>query len=130
MNKINHKSSNAYKTISEVVEILGIKTKKGKSLATHTIRYWEKEFKIITPRIMSGKRRYYNLIEIEKLKKIQYLLKNKGLTIKGAKLFIDNNKSLDLDETSNNSINTLNKEILKNKINKISKLVKSFKLNK
>ena len=127
---MTEKFDQAYKSIGEVARLLKLVNKKNGNLNTHTIRYWEKEFKIITPRIMSGKRRYYNLIEIEKLKKIQYLLKNKGLTIKGAKLFIDNNKSLDLDETSNNSINTLNKEILKNKINKISKLVKSFKLNK
>ena len=127
---MTEKFDQAYKSIGEVARLLKLVNKKNGNLNTHTIRYWEKEFKIINPRIMSGKRRYYNLIEIEKLKKIQYLLKNKGLTIKGAKLFIDNNKSLDLDETSNNSINTLNKEILKNKINKISKLVKSFKLNK
>tara|TARA_B100001778_G_scaffold322610_1_gene315101 strand:- start:463 stop:846 length:384 start_codon:yes stop_codon:yes gene_type:complete len=127
---VTEKFDQAYKSIGEVARLLKLVNKKNGNLNTHTIRYWEKEFKIITPRIMSGKRRYYNLIEIEKLKKIQYLLKNKGLTIKGAKLFIDNNKSLDLDETSNNSINTFNKEILKNKINKISKLVKSFKLNK
>ena len=127
---MTEKFDQAYKSIGEVARLLKLINKKNGNLNTHTIRYWEKEFKIITPRIMSGKRRYYNLIEIEKLKKIQYLLKNKGFTIKGAKLFIDNNKSLDLDEASNNSINTLNKEILKNKINKISKLVKSFKLNK
>ena len=127
---MTEKFDQAYKSIGEVARLLKLVNKKNGNLNTHTIRYWEKEFKIITPRIMSGKRRYYNLIEIEKLKKIQYLLKNKGFTIKGAKLFIDNNKSLDLDEASNNSINTLNKEILKNKINKISKLVKSFKLNK
>ena len=127
---MTEKFDQAYKSIGEVARLLKLVNKKNGNLNTHTIRYWEKEFKIITPRIMSGKRRYYNMIEIEKLKKIQYLLKNKGLTIKGAKLFIDNNKSLDLDETSNNSINTFNKEILKNKINKISKLVKSFKLNK
>tara|TARA_B100001769_G_scaffold262480_1_gene244945 strand:- start:510 stop:893 length:384 start_codon:yes stop_codon:yes gene_type:complete len=127
---VTEKFDQAYKSIGEVARLLKLVNKKNGNLNTHTIRYWEKEFKIITPRIMSGKRRYYNLIEIEKLKKIQYLLKNKGLTIKGAKLFIDNNKSLDLDETSNNSINTFNKEILKNKINKISKLVKSFKLKK
>ena len=106
---MTEKFDQAYKSIGEVARLLKLVNKKNGNLNTHTIRYWEKEFKIITPRIMSGKRRYYNLIEIEKLKKIQYLLKNKGLTIKGAKLFIDNNKSLDLDETSNNSINTFNK---------------------
>ena len=127
---MTEKFDQAYKSIGEVAKLLKLVNKKNGNLNTHTIRYWEKEFKNIKPRIMSGKRRYYNSTEIEKLKKIQYLLKNKGLTIKGAKLFIDNNKSLDLDETSNNSINTSDKNFLKSKINKISKLVKSFKLNK
>ena len=54
-----NKSITAYKTISEVVQILGLKSKKGKSLPTHTIRYWEKEFKQIKPKIFNGNRRYY-----------------------------------------------------------------------
>ena len=58
------------------------------------------------------------------------LLKTKGLTIKGAKYFLDNGNSLDLDEISNHSINTSNKEILKKKINKISKLIKNIKIRK
>ena len=36
------KYSNAYKTIGEVVKIIGLKSKKGQSIPTHTIRYWEK----------------------------------------------------------------------------------------
>jgi DNA-binding transcriptional MerR regulator len=47
MNKIN----SSYKTISEVVKILGLKSKNGQSIPTHTIRYWEKEFKQIKPKI-------------------------------------------------------------------------------
>ena len=97
---------------------------------THTIRYWEKEFKNIKPRILSGRRRYYDNVEIEKLKKIKFLLKTKGLTIKGAKYFLDNDNSLDLDERLNQSINISKKEILKKKINKISKLIKNIKIRK
>ena len=55
------KSSSAYKTIGEVVKLLGLKTKKGHSLPTHTIRYWEKEFKQIKPIILAGNRRYYDI---------------------------------------------------------------------
>ena len=46
-----NKTINSYKTISEVVKILGLKSKRGQSLPTHTIRYWEKEFKQIKPNI-------------------------------------------------------------------------------
>ena len=127
---MTEKSDQAYKSIGEVAKILNLVNKKNGNLNTHTIRYWEKEFKNIKPRILSGRRRYYNIVEIEKLKKIKFLLKTKGLTIKGAKYILDNDNSLDLDETSNHSINTSNKEILKKKINKISKLIKDIKIRK
>ena len=51
------KLENAYKTIGEVVKIVGLKSKKGDALPTHTIRYWEKEFKQIRPKILAGNRR-------------------------------------------------------------------------
>ena len=124
MNKVNHKSSNAYKTISEVVEILGIKTKKGQSLATHTIRYWEKEFKQIKPKVLNGNRRYYDEKNIELLKKVHFLLKDQGMTINGVKKILNNKDSLKLDEMSNNSIRTNN---LKNKLVKISNIIKNLK---
>ena len=66
MNKIN----SSYKTISEVVKILGLKSKNGQSIPTHTIRFWEKEFKQIKPKILTGNRRYYDEKNIKILKKI------------------------------------------------------------
>ena len=47
-----NKSLNAYKTIGEVVKIIGLKSKKGQSLPTHTIRFWETKFKQIKPKTM------------------------------------------------------------------------------
>ena len=52
------KSEDAYKSIGEVARILNLVNKKNGSLNTHTIRFWEKEFKIIKPRILAGRRRY------------------------------------------------------------------------
>ncbi len=124
---MNKKVSDSYKTISEVVEILGLKSKKGKSLPTHTIRYWENEFKQIRPRILSGNRRYYDKKNIEILKKIHFLLKEQGMTINGAKKVLNNKEPLKLDETSNHSIKAVN---LKNKLIKISNIIKSIKSNK
>ena len=46
-----NKEDNSYKTISEVVKILDLKSKKGDSLPTHTLRFWEKELKQIKPKI-------------------------------------------------------------------------------
>ena len=118
------KSYNSYKTISEVVKILGLKSKKGQSLPTHTIRYWEKEFKQIKPKIFNGNRRYYDENNIKLLKKIHYLLKDQGMTINGVKKILNNKDPLKLDETVNDSIKSQN---LKNKLVKISNIVKSLK---
>ena len=54
------KSDKAYKTIGEVVKMLGLKSKKRHSLPTHTIRFWEKEFKQLNPKIFNGNRRHYD----------------------------------------------------------------------
>ena len=118
------KTINAYKTISEVVKILGLKSRKGQSLPTHTIRYWEKEFKQIKPKILNGNRRYYDTKNIEILKKIHFLLKNQGMTISGAKKILNNKYSLKLDETSNDSIKAIN---LRNKLLNISNIIKNLK---
>ena len=119
-----NKKDQAYKSISEVAEMLNLINSKTGNLSTHTLRFWEKEFKQIKPKVFAGKRRYYDLNTIEILKKIKYLLKDKGMTIKGVKkqLIIDESK---LDEISDTTINT--KNILKSKINKISKIVKQLK---
>ena len=119
-----HKSDTAYKTIGEVVRILGLKSKKGQSLPTHTIRYWEKEFKQIKPKILNGNRRYYDKKNIDLIKKVHFLLKDQGMTINGVKKILNNKESLKLDEIQNNSIKNDN---LRNKLVKISNLLKKIK---
>ena len=122
------KTDEAYKSIGEVAKILNLVNKKNGSLNTHTIRFWEKKFKNINPIILAGRRRYYNEKSIEILKKIKFLLKNQGLTIKGAKRLLDSSSSINLDDSLNKSINIGNKNlILKKKISKISKLIKEIK---
>ena len=123
---MKQKHDNAYKTIGEVAKDLNLINPKNGKLNTHTIRYWEKEFKQIKPKIFSGKRRYYDKKNIKTLKKIKYLLKEKGLTINGVKKFLINESSFNLDETSNITINT-SKKNLKNKLEKISNLVREIK---
>jgi DNA-binding transcriptional MerR regulator len=118
------KFEEAYKTIGEVVKIIGLKSKKGQSIPTHTIRYWEKEFKQIKPKILNGNRRYYNQKNIELLKKVHFLLKEQGMTIKGVKKILDNKDFLKLDETKNNSINPTE---FKNKLVEFSNLLKKLK---
>ena len=101
-------SNKVYKTIGEVAKILNLVDKKTGKVLTHTF---------------SGKRRYYDNNTIEILKKIQFLLKNEGLTLKGVKKKLKEDDSY-LDDHDNK---TINKRIIKTKINKISKLLKNIK---
>jgi DNA-binding transcriptional MerR regulator len=123
------KKNEAYKTIGEVAEIVGLIDKKKGTLSTHTIRFWEKEFSQIKPKILSGKRRYYSNKEIRIIKLIKYLLKEKGMTIKGVKAVLNNPKSLTLDDTTKYSVSnqSQNKEKIKDKIKKISKIIDELK---
>ncbi len=123
---MNVKKENAYKSIGEVAKLLNLVSQKTGKLNTHTIRFWEKEFRQIRPKIFSGKRRYYDDKTIEILKKIKFLLKERGMTINGVKKYLINKNSFDLDEFSNTSINSKNNN-LKSQIEKISKLVKEIK---
>ena len=118
------KDDDAYKSISETAEILNLVNPKTGSLTTHTLRFWEKEFKQVKPKLFSGNRRYYDKKTIDLLRKIKFLLKEKGMTINGVKKQLNLNDS-ELDEISNISINT--KNILKTKLNKISKIIKDLK---
>ena len=118
------KSDNAYKTIGEVAKILGLTNNKKGTLSTHTIRFWEKEFKQIKPKIFYGNRRYFDNETIDLLKKIKFLLKDQGMTISGVKKILNSKESLPLDELANNSIKT---DKLKQKLLKISDLIKNIK---
>ena len=109
-----NKSDSAYKSIGEVARILSLINKKNGNLNTHTIRFWEKEFKQIKPKILTGNRRYYDQSSIEILKKIKYQLKEHGRTINGVKKLLNNDKSLKLDELSINPISVNNIKIRNN----------------
>ena len=88
-----NKSKDAYKTIGEVTKELDLVDKKTGHLQTHTIRYWETQFKQIKPTIRAGKRRYYSLKDFKIIKYIKFLLKERGLTINGAKKILNQTKT-------------------------------------
>ena len=120
-----NKFINAYKTIGEVAEILNLKNKTNGKLNTYILRFWEKEFKQIKPKLLNNKRRYYDQNTIDLLIKIKFLLKDKGMTIKGVKNVL-NDKRFKLDEVYNLPINMSNTN-LKLRINKISRILKNLK---
>ena len=121
------KSDSAYKTIGEVAKILNLKSNDKGVLPTHVIRFWETQFKQIKPKILNSNRRYYDEKTINLLKKVKFLLKDQGMTIKGVKKILNNEDSLKLDEIADKSIRTEN---LKNKLLKISKKLKELKNGK
>ena len=118
------KSDSAYKTIGEVAKILNLKSNKKGELPTHVIRFWETQFKQIKTKILNSNRRYYDEDCINLLKKVKFLLKEQGMTINGVKKILNGEQSLELDEMANNSIKADN---LRNKLVKISKIVKNLK---
>lgn len=68
------KSPDAFRTISEVAEWLG--------LEAHVLRFWESKFSQVKPIKRAGGRRYYRAADMQLLAGIQHLLHTEGLTIK------------------------------------------------
>ena len=84
-------------TISDVAKMFNLINTKTKKYSTHTLRFWETKFKQLKPTILSGGRRYYSEKNIEVVKIIIFLLKDRGLTINGAiKTMNNNTKELDV----------------------------------
>ena len=128
MSTINKKHT-AYKTIGEVAKELGLINKSNGTLQTHTIRYWETQFKQLKPSVRAGKRRYYSEKNLKMIKYIKFLLKDKGLTINGVKKLLHNSETEYLDDDVNIGINTSNNNtnIIKDKVKKISNIINELK---
>ena len=119
-------------SISELSKSLNIENLENNKISNHTLRYWEKEFKQLKPKFIK-KRRYYTSKQIEVVKLIKFLLKDKGMTVKGVKKIL-NDKINKLDDYDFNSLKTeyfkINiKNKSKNILAKINKLKKYGKKN-
>lgn len=73
----NNKKEKLFYSIGELADILGEQTS--------AVRYWEKEFDIIKPRKNKKGNRMFSPADLENMKLIHYLLREKGMTIAGAK---------------------------------------------
>ena len=128
--KTETKSEEAYKTIGEITKELELIDKKNGHLQTHTLRYWETQFKQIKPIIKAGKRRYYSDKNFQLIKLIKFLLKDKGLTINGVKKILNNSRTRSLDDNINLGLYTTdlkNTKKIKDKVNNIYKIIKELK---
>ena len=114
--------------ISEVAELLGLIDPLTKKPLNHILRYWEKEFKQIKPTKINN-RRYYSSKQIEIIKMIKFLLKNKGMTISGVKNLLNLNANK-LDYYNIDSLKTDYQKInLKNKSKALLEKLKKIKYN-
>ena len=76
--------SKKFYRIGDVAEILNI--------PTSTLRYWEKEFNVIKPKRNAKNIRVYTVKDIETIKMIYYLVKEKGLKLDAAQAMIKRNR--------------------------------------
>jgi DNA-binding transcriptional MerR regulator len=73
-----------YYSIGEVASMFGVNTS--------LIRFWEKEFTILQPQKNARGKRLYTAKDVEKLKLVYHLVKEKGYTLQGAKEYLKNKK--------------------------------------
>ena len=115
-------------TISELSKKIGlIKSNKNKS-SNYVLRYWEREFKQIKPKIIN-KRRYYSTDQVTIIKFIKALLKDHGMTIKGVKKILSLNKKLDYTKLDGLSADYYKKSIKDRSgviLERIKKLKKTY----
>lgn len=76
-----------YYSISEVAQMFGVNES--------SLRYWEKEFPFIAPRKTVGNVRQYRKEDIDNVRLVYHLVKEKGLTIAGARLRLKQEKDLE-----------------------------------
>jgi DNA-binding transcriptional MerR regulator len=118
--------------ISEVSVYLDLVNPLSKKPLNHILRYWEKEFRQIKPKKINN-RRYYSTEQVEIIKKIKFLVKNKGMTISGVKKLLNLNinklDDYDLDSLKADYYKIALKNKSKNLLNKIKNLKKYGKKN-
>ena len=107
-----------YLNISELSKVLKLVHPKTKKPLNHILRYWEKEFKVIKPKKINN-RRYYSSKQVETIKIINDLLKNKGMTLSGVKNMIN----LKINKLDDINIHSLKADYYKTSLKTKSKLL-------
>ena len=113
--------------ITELTTLLNLINSKTRKPSNYILRYWEKEFKQIKPTKIKN-RRYYSEKQVNNIKLIKFLLKDKGMTVNGVKNLLKSNiNSLDDYNSYSLKADYLKKNIkdkTKNILEKINKLKK------
>tara|TARA_B100000242_G_scaffold291809_1_gene265816 strand:+ start:1563 stop:1943 length:381 start_codon:yes stop_codon:yes gene_type:complete len=109
---------NKFLSISELSKMLKlVDTKNGKP-QNHILRYWEKEFKQINPKMINN-RRYYSNDQIQIVKFVKFLLKDKGMTINGVK----NVLKIKINKLDDYNLDSLKAEYYRDQIKKKTKKI-------
>ena len=117
---------NKFLSISDLSRKLNLIDPSTKKPQNHVLRYWEKEFKNIKPKKINN-RRYYSEEQIQRVKTIKFLLKDKGMSISGVKKLI-NSKINKLDGYNNHGLKPVYyNKLLKLKSKKILEKIKVIK---
>lgn len=99
------KNLKLYFSISEVAKMFDINES--------TLRYWEKEFDVIRPRKTESGARFYKQEDIDSVRLIYHLLKERGMTIAGAKQKLKDNKETTIrQEEIVNRLKKIKEELL------------------
>lgn len=86
-----NKELKLYYSISEVASMMNV---------TETLlRYWEKEFPNIKPNKIGRGIRQYTKADIEQVKKVYHLVKERGMTLQGARDMLKRNKGGEIDRS-------------------------------
>ena len=104
--------------ISQLANLLNLVNSKTKKPSNYVLRYWEKEFKQIKPIILKN-RRYYSKKQIDIIRLIKFLLKDKGMTINGVKNILKS----DINSLDDYNSYSLKAEYLKENIKVKSKII-------
>ena len=114
--------------ISEVSKIINLIDPSTKKPLNHILRYWESEFRQIKPKKINNQR-YYSPEQVEFIKMIKFLLKNKGMTIEGVKKLINANTNK-LDVSKSHSLKAdYQKKVLKIKSKSLLEKINRLKKN-
>ena len=100
-----HLLDNLYYSIREVAKAIDVNTS--------LIRYWEQEFPIIKPKKNKKGNRYFTPSDIENLKIIYHLVKEKGYTLDGARVALTTNTKISETITIIDRLEFIKAELLK-----------------
>ncbi|MDE7374059.1 MAG: MerR family transcriptional regulator [Odoribacter sp.] len=85
MEQQENKTLKVYYSIGEVADMFGVNTS--------LIRFWEKEFDVIKPHKNKKGNRQFTKSDIDNFHLIYHLVKEKGMTLKGAQMKLQENKT-------------------------------------